>query len=458
METGSIKSVYLLGIGGIGMSALARFFHGAGAAVSGYDKTPTPLTDDLIGEGMEIHFEEDPGLVPENPDLVIYTPAIPADHAELLFIRNKGYQLKKRAEVLGMITYGTRTVAVAGTHGKTTTSTLIAHILKVAGIPFTAFLGGISKNYGTNYLAQDAAPDFYVVEADEYDRSFLQLSPYAAVITSADADHLDIYRTLSALHQSFEAFTARIETGGRLVLKRDVSIRPQLQHDVTLVSYSTGGPSDYFARNIRKGEGRFQFDLVYGDQNVNDIRPGLPGTFNLENAIAASAVAHFLGVNGEVLRKALESYTGVRRRFDVQIRRDDFVYIDDYAHHPEELNACISAVKEICPGKKVTGVFQPHLYTRTRDLASAFARSLELLDEVILLDIYPAREKPIEGVTSSLILDQIVHSGKRLCSRGELPALLARIKPEVLLTLGAGDIDQLVEPIRLQFSTPSESL
>jgi UDP-N-acetylmuramate--alanine ligase len=451
----NIKNVYLLGIGGIGMSALARYFRKAGAAVSGYDKTPTPLTDELIREGMKIHFEENPELIPANPDLVIYTPAIPADHKELIYLKKQGFLLKKRSEVLGMITKGTKTIAVAGTHGKTTTSTLIAHILYHAGWKMTAFLGGISKNYGTNFI-QTGVPDYFVVEADEYDRSFLQLNPYISVITSVDADHLDIYHNLEALKKSFADFTSQIEEGGHLILKKNVKLSLTLRKDVSQSSYSVDRGSDYHAEHIRKEGGLFTFDFHSPEGVIRDITPGLPGTFNLENAIAASAVAKILGIDDEDLKESLESYVGVKRRFDLQVQRDDFVYIDDYAHHPEELKACITAVKEIFPGKMVTGVFQPHLYSRTKDLSAAFAKSLDLLDRVILLDIYPARELPIEGVTSSLILDQIRNPRKMICSRESLLDKLQQLKPEVLLTIGAGDIDQLVLPIKELFAKKRE--
>jgi len=451
LDTGKIKTVYLLGIGGIGMSALARYFHKLGASVSGYDKTPTPLTDALIREGMDIHFDENPGLIPENPDLVIYTPAVPADHKELVYLKEKGVPLKKRAEVLGLITKGTKTIAVAGTHGKTTTSTLIAHILAHAGVPIIAFLGGISKNYGTNFI-QTGSPEYFVVEADEYDRSFLQLYPWIAVITSADADHLDIYHSHDALKRSFGDFISQIEENGHLVLKKNVSLFPDPVQKLNISSYSVPPGADYHAENIRKGNGTLVFDLHFPEGILKDINPGLPGTFNLENAIAASAVALKADVSHDCLKEALESYQGVQRRFDFQVRRNDFIYIDDYAHHPEELKACISAVRDIYPGKKIMGIFQPHLYSRTRDLAEGFAASLDLLDEAILLDIYPAREKPIVGVTSSLILDMMKSPFKMICKKEELLKKLQQRKPEVLLTLGAGDIDQLVGPIRELFT------
>jgi len=441
------KSVYLLGIGGIGMSALARYFRSLGAAVSGYDKTPTALTDALISEGIGVHFDENPLLIPENPDLVIYTPAVPADHKEMVYLEKKGVPLRKRAEVLGMITKGTKTIAVAGTHGKTTTSTLIAHILRQAGIPVTAFLGGISKNYNTNFLRSEK-PEYFVVEADEYDRSFLQLNPAIAVITSADADHLDIYHSLESMRQSFVDFTSRIEPEGHLILKKNVSLEPRLQEDVQMSNYSVEPGADYHAENIRKGGGRFIVDLHSPDSVIRNITPGLPGTFNLENSIAAFAVAHIAGIPGVLIKTALETYEGARRRFDFQVVSDSLVYIDDYAHHPEELKACIRAVKEIYPDKEITGIFQPHLYTRTRDLADQFAASLDLLDEVILLDIYPAREKPIEGVSSALILGKMKCRRKMICSMVSMMEELSKRNPGVLLTLGAGDIDRLVAPVK----------
>ena len=443
------------------MSALARYFAGRGAQVSGYDRTPTSLTDELLSEGMDIHFEEDPGLIPPGTDLVIYTPAIPEENIELQQVREKGLPLLKRAEVLGAITRGTRTIAVAGTHGKTTTSTLIAHILCQAGIRCTAFLGGISKNYHSNYIEQGrqdeglrfsgGSAELFVVEADEYDRSFLQLHPYIAVITSADPDHLDIYQDVGHLLDSFGLFASQTEPGGFLLLRAGLSIPFADPEKSTRYSYHVGAPADFHAEDLKIRQGLYRYNLVTPGGMTGRLLLGLPGIFNLENAVAASAVAWILGVPEPVLKTALSSYRGVKRRFDFQILREDLIYIDDYAHHPEELRACIQAVKDLYPGREITGVFQPHLYTRTRDLADGFAESLGMLDRLYLLDIYPAREKPIPGVTSAMLLDRIRIANKELVEKSRLIEVLKENRPRVLLTLGAGDIDQLVAPIAEAF-------
>ena len=456
MDLKNLKSIFFLGIGGIGMSALARYFKYMGVIVSGYDRTPTTLTDQLIAEGMDIHFSEDPDLLPFQPDLVIYTPAIPKDHPAFMFYRERGILMKKRAEILGHITKKGKTVAVAGSHGKTTTATLITHIFKMAGLDFMAFLGGISKNYGTNFIFSQphhltTSPPYYIVEADEYDKSFLHLHPHVALITSADADHLDIYGGLDELRKSFSDFAGNVKEGGTLIIKLALDLSLKDGNRFSVFTYETERSADYHAENLEVKKGNYLFDLKTPTGIIGKISVGIPGRFNLENAIGASAVAHQMGIKDEVIRESLLTYQGVKRRFDFQIKRADFIYMDDYAHHPEELKACISAVKEIYPGKKITGVFQPHLYSRTRDLADDFARSLEFLDEIILLDIYPARENPIPGVDSSMILDKIRTHRKSLCTKEKLPGELMARRPEVLLTLGAGDIDQLVEPIKQLF-------
>ncbi|MCX6287492.1 MAG: UDP-N-acetylmuramate--L-alanine ligase [Bacteroidetes bacterium] len=461
MNPQELSSVYFLGIGGIGMSALARYFMHLGAKVSGYDKTPTALTRQLEREGMEIHFEENPDLIPKNTELVIYTPAIPREHKELKFILRKKFMMMKRSEVLGMISSNYFTIAVAGTHGKTTTSALIAHILKSAGIPHIAFLGGISKNYGTNFLVETSGsiPPVCVVEADEFDRSFLQLTPDIAIITSADPDHLDIYHTHKEMLASFEEFTGKIRRGGSLILKEGVILKPLRHSAYNVFSYSIDkkkvskatGSKDFKARGIRIRNGVYHYDFCTPNDVWTELILGLPGLFNLENAVAATAAAFLMGLSRVQVTRGLKSYQGVVRRFDFQIEKRGFVYIDDYAHHPEELRACIEAVKEMYPGRKITGVFQPHLYSRTRDLAMEFAESLSLLDEVVLLDIYPAREKPIKGVSSELILKKLQTGNKILIEKEKLVNYLKRLKPSVLLTLGAGDIDQLVIPIRKAF-------
>jgi len=462
MNIDQLKSVYLLGIGGIGMSALARYFMSMGVKISGYDKTSTPLTDQLMIEGMNIHFEENIDLIPDKIDLVVYTPAIPSGHKELDYLIQKKLPLKKRAEVLGMISDKGKTIAIAGTHGKTTTATLIAHILKIAGIDMMAFLGGISKNYNTNFISSSLPRRFaprnkahqligpstcVVVEADEFDKSFLKLHPSVAVITSADADHMDIYGSLNDMKNTYREFTGKLKPGGDLILKKCVDIGPLQNTEIHVFSYDVEDEADYFATHLKVNNGTYFFDLQTPAGIISELTVGIPGRFNLENAIAALSVAHLLGIPEEVMRDSLKSYKGVHRRFDFHCRRPGFVYMDDYAHHPEELKACIGAVKEVFPDKRITGVFQPHLFSRTRDFADAFARSLELLDEIILLEIYPARETPIEGIDSAMLLNKIRSTNKTLCTKENLVEELILRNPEVLLTLGAGDIDQMVSPI-----------
>jgi len=462
-QPGKISSVYFIGIGGIGMSALARYFNLQGASVSGYDKTPTALTTRLIEEGIPVHFTEDLQLTPSHPDLVVYTPAVPSDHAEMKYYRETGVPMKKRAEVLGEITASGKTIAVAGTHGKTTVSTLIAHILQTANQPFMGFLGGISKNHGGNFLffppnlslkENPSGQALNVVEADEYDRSFLHLTPFVAIITAADPDHLDIYGHPEDLKRSFETFASRIQKGGHLILKQGVAIHPAVQNNYAVHSYSVDRPADFQAVNIRLEKDLYLFDLVTPDRVIRELKPGIPGLFNLENAVAAMAAGYLLGIPDETLRASLASYQGVQRRFDFRIRREGLVYIDDYAHHPVELTACINAVSNLYPGKKITGIFQPHLFSRTRDFADDFARSLELLDELWLLEIYPAREKPIPGVNAAMLLERIRMDKKMILSKQEVLSRLSEQKPEVLLTLGAGDIDKLVNPIETLLRNP----
>jgi UDP-N-acetylmuramate--alanine ligase len=454
MDMNSYKVVYFLGIGGIGMSALARYFHRYGVQVSGYDKTPTALTHQLIEEGIPIHFIDDPALVPSHPDLVVYTPALPKDSKELQVVIENGFLLRKRAEVLGLITRQAKTIAIAGTHGKTTITSMVAHIMQTARKESVSFLGGISKNYHSNLILSDSfnplTPNsgYYVVEADEFDRSFLQLYPDIAIITSSDADHLDIYGCVEEVRLSFGEFTSHIQENGTLVLKKGIGILPQKTENYTIYTYSIDKGADFYPEQIRLKNNRFVFDLVTPTRRIMNITLGLPGKFNLENAIAAAAVAYTAGITDEDLSRALLTFEGVERRFDFQVIQDDFIYIDDYAHHPEELKASINSVKEIYPSKKITGIFQPHLFTRTRDFADAFARSLELLDELILLEIYPARENPIPGIDSEMLLRKVQLKNKKICSKADLLAELKSAKREVLLTLGAGDIDQLVKPIR----------
>ncbi|HET6990682.1 MAG TPA: UDP-N-acetylmuramate--L-alanine ligase [Bacteroidia bacterium] len=462
MKLDQLTHIYFLGIGGIGMSALARFFHASGKQVSGYDKTATELTNELIAEGIGIHFEENIDMIPvqireasdQKTVLIVWTPAVPVEHAELVWFRKNGFTVMKRAEVLGLIVGQTRTIAVAGTHGKSTTTTMTAHILRSGGIDCSAFLGGISRNYNTNLLlgknlGKENIPmeqNIVVAEADEYDRSFLWLHPFIAIITSVDADHLDIYGDEKAMHTTYRDFVKQVI--GKLITKPQVLKTLDLGKDDRVVSYSLeNNQTDSFAENIRIEEGYYAFDLVINGSRISNLRLGLPGRHNVENAVAAVSAAKQIGVDDESVRKALTSFKGVKRRFDFRIRNSKVVFIDDYGHHPAELKACISSVRELFPGKKITGVFQPHLYSRTRDFADEFARSLELLDDVVLLDIYPAREKPIPGITSSMLLEKIRVKNKSLYSRTELVSKVIQHDFDVLVTMGAGDIDQLVEPL-----------
>jgi len=448
-----IKQVYFLGIGGIGMSALARYFASQGIVVSGYDRTPTALTSELIKEGIAVHFEDNPELLPENLDvtdsLIVYTPAIPATHLELNTLIDRGFQLHKRAAVLGIICNSRRTIAIAGTHGKTSVSTIAAHIMKSSEKGCSAFLGGISKNYNTNLLLDSSNSEWIVAEADEFDRSFLQLSPELAVITSMDADHLDIYGTHEKVIESFGQFVNRIKVGGALVMKKGLPIEPDDDRRRTF-TYSITEEADFCIENIELKEGFYQFDLVTPETRIDKLILNYPGLLNVENSVAAAAVSILAGVSPDAVRKALANYSGVKRRFDIHLKNENFVLIDDYAHHPEELRATITSVREIYKDRILTGVFQPHLFSRTRDFAEGFAASLDLLDEVVLLDIYPAREQPIEGVTSEIIFEQIKNKNKILCHKSELKKLASTFKPGVIIMMGAGDIDTLVEPVKEQ--------
>lgn len=440
-----INKVYFIGIGGIGMSAIARYFHALGKVVSGYDKTETVLTQKLQAEGIKIQFEENVDTIPKDVDLVVYTPAVPTDHKEFRYYINNGFNVKKRSEVLGMITQESFTVAIAGTHGKTTTSSITAHLLKQSKVNCNAFLGGITKNYESNLILSEGSENV-VVEADEYDRSFLALHPNISVITSVDADHLDIYGDKDVMVDSYQLFADQLEPDGLLILNKRID-ELILTKGKTL-TYGMDCDADYTAVNVRVSNGSYLFDLVAPTGSMKDVEFGVPGRHNIENAVAAVAVAHQMGVSFNEMRLALKSFKGIKRRFEYIIKDKDLVYIDDYAHHPEELKATISSVKEMYPDKKVTGVFQPHLFSRTRDFADDFARSLELLNEVIVLDIYPAREKPIDGVDAEMLLKRVQIKNKKHCSKQNVVEELGTRRLEVLLTLGAGDIDKLIEPIR----------
>ncbi len=447
-----MNNVYLIGIGGIGMSALARHYKHEGYAVAGYDRVESPLTKQLEAEGIAIHYTDDIALVPPqfksgaDNVLVIYTPAVPSSHSELQYYRSNGYEVVKRSAVLGLIAKQKYTLAVAGTHGKTTTSTLLAHLLTVAADGCTAFLGGISKNYHTNLLLSKSK--YLVAEADEFDRSFLQLFPQAAIITSADADHLDIYGTDEEIKKAFAEFASQVAPNGLLVIKKGVNISLPTNGQ-TIYRYSYNEPCDFYASAITPlDNGHFKFNIHTPNSVITDCTLGIPGWINIENAVAATALAFSVGANESKLKEALANFEGVERRFDVQINTPNITYIDDYAHHPEELKAALSSIRQMFPGRKLTAIFQPHLYTRTRDFYKEFAESLSIADEIILLDIYPARELPIEGITSQIIYDNIANSNKQLCTKSELLDVIKNKKDiDVLVTLGAGDIDRFVKPI-----------
>ena len=447
----NINSVYFIGIGGIGMSNLARYFLSKGKMVGGYDRTETSLTKELVKEGANIHYIDSKDLIPiaftdKAHTLVVYTPAIPSDSVELNYFKQNGFDLHKRAEVLGLITKQSKALCCAGTHGKTTTSSMLAHILRQSHLDCNAFLGGILRNYDNNLLLSDKS-EYTVVEADEYDRSFHWLHPYMALITSVDPDHLDIYGTEQAYLESFEKFTSLIQSGGALVIKHNIKLQPRLKEDVRLYTYSEE-KGDFHAQNIRIGNGEIYFDFVTPKETITNIKLGVPVKINIENSVGAMALAWLNGATPDELRKGISTFQGAKRRFEFILKTDKIVMIDDYAHHPQELAASITSVKALYPDRKVTGVFQPHLYSRTKDFAPDFARSLSLLDELILLDIYPAREKPIEGVTSEIIFNKVT-CPKTMCSKEQLLDLIASKNDiEVLLTVGAGDIDQLLIPIK----------
>ncbi len=443
MKIKDIHTIYFLGIGGIGMSALARFFKTQGCTVSGYDKTPTPLTQKLIEEGIAIHFEEDILQIPAHVDLVVYTPAIPVSHVEYQHIIHHNIPIKKRAEILGMISSDYFSIAVAGTHGKTTITGLISHILHTSDIKINAFIGGIVKNFQSNIIISDTA-QCIVVEADEYDRSFLWLNPDIAIISAIDADHLDIYSDKKKLEESYHLFAQRIKPKGKLIYKHTLSI-PILE-GVTSYSYGLDATADFYAKDISLQNSRFHFTACLLGEEIS-IEIKTPGRHNIENAIAAAAACYLQGISIEQIKHGIQTYQGIARRFDYRFENPSAIYIDDYAHHPEELKAFISAVREMYPTKKITGIFQPHLFSRTLHFADDFAHVLDTLDEAILLDIYPARELPIEGVTSQLLLDKMTSTNKRILSKDMLLEELKHAKVEVLLTIGAGDIDQLVQPI-----------
>ena len=445
------KNVYFLGIGGIGMSALARYFKAKGFEVAGYDRTRSMLCEELEAENILIHYNDSVELIPtiflqKNDTLIVYTPAIPEDHSEFQYFKQQGFTIQKRAQVLGEITRLERGLCIAGTHGKTTTSTMTAHLLKQSHVDCNAFLGGIAKNYTSNLLLSDKS-DLVVIEADEFDRSFHHLSPYMAVITATDADHLDIYGTHEAYLESFAHFTSLIQEGGCLLMKKNILLQPRLKSGVKLYTYSSTEKADFYAENIRIGNGELRFDFVTPTEKVCDINLGVPVLVNVENGVAAMAIAWLNGATAEELKKGMESFAGIRRRFETHLKTEKLTIIDDYAHHPEELLASIKSVKALYADKKVCGVFQPHLYTRTRDFYKGFAEALSLLDMVILVEIYPARELPIEGVTSRIIFDEVSCQEKLLTTKNELISTLKSQQFDVLLTIGAGDIDTYLSQI-----------
>jgi UDP-N-acetylmuramate--alanine ligase len=449
MTTLSGNRFFFIGVGGIGMSGLARYFRRRGAQVAGYDRTPSELTNQLQSEGIEVQFNESPALIPDayrdappGEVMVVRTPAVPLASPLLKYWEDKGARILKRAEVLGLVTRDMPTVAVAGTHGKTTVSTMLAHLLTTGRVRCNAFLGGIAANYGTNVLLNDDAV-LNVVEADEYDRSFLKLCPAQSIITAMDPDHLDIYGTPEAMFEAYTQFAVQCD-GPVLVHER---IASHFKDRTQLATYSLDGTGEPRAERIAVEGGMYRFDLVAEGHALRDLRLGMPGRHNVENAIAAATVALRLGVSPEAVRAGLASFAGVQRRFETRIRSPRIAFIDDYAHHPKELDACIASARELYPGRRITGIFQPHLFSRTRDLAEGFAKSLAALDELVLLDIYPAREEPIAGITSQWLLEQVPMSSKRVASHEGLLPVLERMDLDVVLALGAGDIDRLVPGI-----------
>lgn len=452
MMTGfeNIKSVYFIGVGGVGMSALARYFNSMGKNVAGYDRTPTLLTDELAAEGISIHFQDDIALVNEvfkmkQETLVVYTPAIPADHSELCFFKNQEFTLMKRAEVLGLISRSRDAICVAGTHGKTTTSGLVAHILKSSQRGCSAFLGGIANNYNTNFLYDDQSP-YVVVEADEFDRSFLHLEPHLALVTSMDADHLDIYGDKNQVKEAFNAFAQKIQPGGALVAKNGLLFDEELlDYELEIFTYGVNDKrADFSAINVKLEENLYRFDLVSPFGRISDLKLGIPGLHNVENAVGASALALLCDVEEDELRAALATYLGNRRRFQYRIKHDDFVFIDDYAHHPAEVKAMIQSLRKMYDKRTLTVVFQPHLFSRTRDFAADFAEALDLADRVLLLDIYPARELPIDGVSSEMLIQKMKNKNSMVVGSETLFDEVVKHPLDLLVTMGAGNIDAMV--------------
>lgn len=445
-----IKAVYFVGIGGIGMSAIARYFLHQGMVVGGYDRTPSELTKRLEEEGAMVHYEENIDLIPEacqdkDTTLVIYTPAIPDSHKELQFFHQHNFDIQKRAQVLGTLTRAHKGLCVAGTHGKTTTSSMAAHLLHQSRVDCNAFLGGITKNYGTNYILS-AKSDYVVIEADEFDRSFHWLSPFATVVTATDADHLDIYGTEEAYLESFNHYTSLITEGGYLIMHTGLKMQPRTGKNVTTYTYGRE-EGDFHAENIQIGGGEITFDLISPFGNIQNIRLGVPVAVNIDNGIAAMALAQIAGVSSDEIRKAMASFSGVDRRFDFKVKNDKMVYLSDYAHHPEEIRQSILSIKQLYEGRRIKAIFQPHLFTRTRDFYKEFADALSQLDDVTIVDIYPARELPIPGVTSALIYDNLTCTHREKITKNEILDVVRRGGYDVLITLGAGDIEDYSEQI-----------
>ncbi len=445
--------IYFVGIGGIGMSALARYFNFAGHFVAGYDATKSKLTQSLEKEHIKIHYQDNINLVPESfttdkdNTLVIYTPAIPENHSELKFFRQNGFTVLKRAEVLGILSQNKKTIAVAGTHGKTTITSMISHIFNIANKLKAAFVGGIVKNYESNFIFDDSSLNGWLIaEADEFDRSFMQLEPYLSVISAVDADHLDIYGSEAEMKKAFADFAEK--TQNILLINENINLK--INKNLYIFKYGLDKKSTFYAKNIRIENGTQKFDIIYPDGTCKDIKLNMPGKVNVENAVVAFASAYFLGIDPKLIKCALDCFEGIERRFDIVLKNDNIVFINDYAHHPQEIKRLAEAVKSLYPDKKITAVFQPHLYSRTRDFADEFAKALDNFDEVILTDIYPAREKEIEGVSSKLIFDKI-SAEKHFCQFNEIVNFLKNEKPEILITVGAGDIDNLVEPLKNTF-------
>ena len=448
MELKDIKSVYFVGAGGIGMSAIARYFLHIGVVVAGYDKTPSALTKELEKEGMDIHYEENVALIPAackdaSSTLVIYTPAIPQEHQELVYFHENGFTIEKRAQVLGTLTRSHKGLCVAGTHGKTTTSTMCAHIMHQSHVDCNAFLGGISKNYGTNYILSDKS-DYVVIEADEFDRSFHWLRPWMSVITATDPDHLDIYGTKEAYLESFRHYTELIQPGGALIIHKNLEMKQHVQDGVKIYEYSLN-EGDFHAENIKIDNGEITFDFISPVESISNVELGQPVPINIENAVAAMAMAQLNGCTAEEIKEGIKTYEGVERRFDFKIKDDKHVFLSDYAHHPKEIYLSAKSIRELYKNRKITAIFQPHLYTRTRDFYKDFADSLSILDEVILCDIYPAREAPIPGVTSELIYKNLKPGvEKSMIHKEDVLDLVKKRDFDVLIVLGAGDLDNLV--------------